>query len=472
MYKIDDKYFDEILEKIFSGVFDRGNDCRITHYSLDGDINNYPYSERTPEVCASLMDYCRCSLSDVPQKSRTREFFLATFTNEEVFDYIKNHIEAFDRQFFKDLLVTNQYATNFNRNCFEIMPLEYIDEEMCSLGIIESTGWVEYKWFDSVLKRKPEALTDNIWKLAARLYTGCQSFTSSSLTCVPDEYKDEEFYKQMCRCNFHYGMELTGDKQNVMDYIPKEILTPQFLLELLAEKHNNFARFNEEAFETEIEYEKDGQVVREKIWQFMVRLKGDLVEYIELNDERVAFFLEYYDKDSVEYRWSFKDKYKTYKKKRDDREGFERKQRELHEDSLDDAKRVLFGSMLYSMEGEDPSKAIDDEKRFDSVKYRVVLPIRYQGMVPIELAKEYDSEEYLEKVYKEMGIEIIDEHDYLFYNVILPEGWKVEKDRYWNNVKDVNGNTVIKYFYDSKFYDRDAYVSEVNPVAGKTYKKD
>ena len=41
------------------------------------------------------------------------------------------------------------------------------------------------------------------------------------------------------------------------------------------------------------------------------------------------------------------------------------------------------------------------------------------------------------------GIEIVDEHDNLFYNVVLPEGWKVENtDRYWNHVKDQNGNTV------------------------------
>lgn len=472
MYKIKDKYFNEILEKIENGVFERGNDCRITHYYLEGDISRIPYAERTPEVCASLMDYGRCQLYEVPKSSRTREFYLATFTKEDVYNYIKNHIDEFDRQFFKDLLVTNEYATHFDRNCFEVMPLEYIDEEMCSLGIIESTGWVNYSWFNSVLKRKPEALTETIWKLAARLYTGCQSFTTSTLFAVPEEIRDEEFYKQMCRCHYNYAIELTGDKQNVMDYIPKKFITPKFLLELLAENHENFGRFNEFALETEFEYEKDGELVKEKIWQFMIRLNGNLVKYVDLNEERVAFFFEHYDKDSSEYKWSFKDKYKEYKKKRDNREAYERKQRELEEESVDTAMRVLFGSMLYSMEGEDPAKAIDDESRFDSIRNKVVLPIRYHGIIPIEFVKEYDSEEYLEKVYKDMGIEIIDEHDYLFYNVVLPKGWKVETERYWNDVKDENGNTVIKYFYDSKFYDRDAYVSEVNPVKGKLYKKD
>ena len=472
MYNIKDKYFERIVKKIEDGIFERGNDCRITHYYIEGDISRIPYAERTPEVCASLMDYGRCKLYEVPKSSRTREFYLATFTNEEVYNYIKNHIEEFDRQFFKDLLVTNEYATHFDRNCFEVMPLEYIDEEMCSLGIVESTGWANYSWFDSVFKRRPDAISEDVWKLAARLYTGCQSFTSGTLSHIPESYKDVDLYKQMCRCHYNYGIELRGDKQDVMDYIPKEVLTPKFLLGLLRENPNNFARFNEHALETEIRHTVDGESVKEKIWQFMIRENGELIRDIDLNDERVEFFLSNYSKDSSEYIFSFKDKYKKYKKQRDNKEDYERKQRELREESVDTAMRVLFGAMLYSMEGEDPSKAIEDESRFDSIKRKVVLPIKYRGPIPFEFIKEYDSEEYLEKLYKEMGIEIIDEHDNLFYNVVLPDGWKIENtDRYWNHVKDQNGNTVIEYFYDSKFYDRDAYVKDVNPVKGKELKK-
>lgn len=43
-------------------------------------------------------------------------------------------------------------------------------------------------------------------------------------------------------------------------------------------------------------------------------------------------------------------------------------------------------------------------------------------MIPNGFIKEYDSEEYLEKIYEKMGIEIIGEYDYLFYNVVLPDG--------------------------------------------------
>ena len=204
----------------------------------------------------------------------------------------------------------------------------------------------------------------------------------------------------------------------------------------------------------------------------MIRENGELIRDIALNDERVEFFLSNYSKDSSEYIFSFKDKYKKYKKQRDNKEEYERKQREMQEESVDTAMRVLFGAMLYSMEGEDPSKAIEDESRLDSVKRKVVLPIKYRGPIPFEFIKEYDSEEYLEKIYREMGIEIVDECDDLFFNVVLPEGWKIENtDRYWNHVKDANGNVVIEYFYDSKFYDRDAYVKDVNPVKGKELNK-
>ena len=71
----------------------------------------------------------------------------------------------------------------------------------------------------------------------------------------------------MCRCHYNYGIELRGDKQDVMDYIPKEVLTPKFLLGLLRENPNNFARFNEHALETEIRHTVDGESVKEKIWK-------------------------------------------------------------------------------------------------------------------------------------------------------------------------------------------------------------
>ena len=118
---------------------------------------------------------------------------------------------------------------------------------------------------------------------------------------------------------------------------------------------------------------------------------------------------------------------------------------------------------------------MDEERNdFEEIDNIIVLNDEDGNEVQFEFLDliEYDSEEYLEKIYREMGIEIVDECDDLFFNVVLPEGWKIENtDRYWNHVKDANGNVVIEYFYDSKFYDRDAYVKDVNPVKGKELNK-
>lgn len=128
----------------------------------------------------------------------------------------------------------------------------------CYITHYSSEGDIyNYAYEESTL----QVLTEKLWKLAR-----VSIFYVGILNQIPEEFKDEELYKEMCRSNFHYGMKLTGDKQNVMDYIPQEKLTPHFLLELLAESHNNFARFNEHALETEFEHETDGKIVKEKMW--------------------------------------------------------------------------------------------------------------------------------------------------------------------------------------------------------------
>jgi len=137
----------------------------------------------------------------------------------------------------------------------------------------------------------------------------------------------------------------------------------------------------------------------------------------------------------------------------------------------DIATRVLMNAFLYSNEGVDPSKAIDDETSRSRKVNSSLLPIKYKGLIPLELIKTYDSEEYLELLYKELGIEIIEEYDRLFYKVNLPEGWSIENSGYMNYVKDPAGNVVIEYFYDSKFYDREAYVKNVNIIEEKVFRK-
>lgn len=77
----------------------------------------------------------------------------------------------------------------------------------------------------------------------------------------------------------------------------------------------NIAMFNEKELETKISYSdtSSGEIVTEK---FVVKLNGNLIRNIKLNDERIEYFLNHYDKDSKEYNYAFKDKYKKYKKKK------------------------------------------------------------------------------------------------------------------------------------------------------------
>lgn len=61
------------------------------------------------------------------------------------------------------------------------------------------------KWFSIVAKRKPEALTADLWKLGARLYAREQDGKCDYCYITPSEYKDEEYYKELCLSNFNCG---------------------------------------------------------------------------------------------------------------------------------------------------------------------------------------------------------------------------------------------------------------------------
>jgi hypothetical protein len=122
-------------------------------------------------------------------------------------------------------------------------------------------------------------------------------------------------------------------------------------------------------------------------------------------------------------------------------------------------------ALLYAKDGDDVSLAIENEvnrNRKDMRKSNDLLPIKYQGEIPDEFRKEYDSFEYLEMMYKKYGIEIVEEEDYYLYKVKLPEGFKIEYDNLFGKVIDNDGDMIFCFFRDDKFYDRDAYVTYIN----------
>lgn len=144
---------------------------------------------------------------------------------------------------------------------------------------------------------------------------------------------------------------------------------------------------------------------------------------------------------------------------------------------MDKAKELFYDAALYAMEGEDPSKAIDNMQRRE--QRRVVLnkqrlPKKTNGGIPSEIrfAGISDDMEYSERheivernianftkdQYTKMGIQVIAEYDDLFYSVVLPEGWTVNSvDSLWNSVKDSKGRERISFFYKGAFWDRDAF---------------
>lgn len=441
-YTINDEVYKRISKKVEDGIFKKGKKLK-QHSFREESITDFPISERTPE------------------NPRTREFFIFEFTDPEVFNYIKNHIEQFDREFFKDLLASDRYATIFRNNCFAIMPLEYIDEEMCSLAILNALDWSDYAWFYSTYERKPEALTADLWKLGARLY---ETDENKILDITPEEYKDVEYYKERCCTNYNCGSEIASWKDKIMDSIPQEILTPEFLLDLLVDSLENIAMFNEKALETKISYSdtSSGEIVTETIWQFIVKLNGNLIRHIELNDERIEYFLKHYDKDSDEYNYAFKKKYKAYKKKKENSKAYAEQMARTGDYYRSAAEEAMSRIHVNVLNGEEPTQVFDDMAKATRNVQQAFLPIKYRERVPAELCKQYDSEEYLELMYNLLGIEIIEEYDDLFYRVNIPEGWTVTNEGYWNYVKDAEENNIISYFYDSKFYDRDAYVRSIN----------
>ena len=115
------------------------------------------------------------------------------------------------------------------------------------------------------------------------------------------------------------------------------------------------------------------------------------------------------------------------------------------------------------MGGESGDKAIDEASEVLSSmrKNQASLPIHLRGRVPNKYCKKYDKEEYLLEIYKKLGIQVIEELDYFYYSVELPDTLKIVSDKFGRCLK--KGKKILLHFRDvGTFYDREVCVDEVN----------
>ena len=140
---------------------------------------------------------------------------------------------------------------------------------------------------------------------------------------------------------------------------------------------------------------------------------------------------------------------------------------------------TIFDAMLYSIEGEDPFKAIiNQEKRGQQdVVRRHHLPILVNHGIPdgvrskgipreanyrerVHIANK-NKEEWTRQQYERMGIKIIDKFDDLLYSVELPKGWEIRAsdNSMWNYLIDNKGRTRAAFFYKAALCDRDAFIN-------------
>ena len=335
------------------------------------------------------------------------------------------------------------------------MPLDYIDEEMISCAMMEAVRrrYVERRgdfedWFYSVFKRKPEVLTQDFWTLGARLFAAKRNGSNKFLEITPEKYRTKEYYFAMCLEN----------NTPVMEDFPEEILTTEFLTSLINDNVRNISSFSEEALEKSVFF-KDLQtntVSVIKFWQAAILKDGYVIRQIKLNDERAVYFLAHYDKDSAEYKFAFKNLYKSYLK--------QKQKDETEKPQRDDDQLVAGLTLAIAMSsGIDEGVSAANNYVRNNVNRMAKLPIRYSGFVPRKYCKQYDEEEYLCEIYKKLGIEIIAEGDRYYYRVKLPPNLKVEyNDSCGRYVLKDDDKVLLEYSDLGPFYDRSVHVNQIN----------
>ncbi|MBO4855314.1 hypothetical protein J5500_02845 [Candidatus Saccharibacteria bacterium] len=413
---------------------------------------NHQFHEKGYTVGNCLERYFESDLplGRVPTRDK-KDYLIKNLSgsHDEYIQYVSARPDIFDKQFFKDCIASHYYALEFEKNIFEWMADEFIDEELVMCAMIRAINmrYVDRRgecddWFYSVYKRRPDLLTYDMYVLGARCFARKLRDGNRFLTITPDKYRTEEYYAALCMMN----------SSPVTEDIPAEILTDGFLIGLINASAENVKCFTEEILERELPMQ--GMAEKVKVWQAIVMLDGYLIRDIPLNEERIEFFLSHYDKDSGEYEYGFKRNYKIYLRKKNGTKAPDNSSTELA------AMMSLFGAMS-GMSGDE---AIDLGSEFaqNMTNRKTGLPISMGPRVPKEFAKKYDKEEYLLEIYKKLGIQVLGERDYYYYDVILPEGATVNRGGYGKYCLKIGDEVVVEYRDVGPFYDRSVEVCSIN----------
>ena len=99
--------------------------------------------------------------------------------------------------------------------------------------------------------------------------------------------------------------------------------------------------------------------------------------------------------------------------------------------------------LLTAMSGRETNTAINniEKQGRDNILSKTQLPIYASKINDKRFWEREDSKELVKEKYKEIGIEIINKENDLFYNVKLPENIKLKptESNYWTNLIDNNG---------------------------------
>ena len=387
-------------------------------------------------------------IMEVPERQRY-EYLLYHLSgcHDDYVEYVKARPKQFNKQFFKDCMAKNYYALYFEMNIFEWMPDEFIDEELVMCAMIRSMD-MRYcdrrdecdDWFYSVHRRRPELLTPEMYILGARCFASKRRGVNRFLNITPPEYRTVEYYHALCIHN----------DTPVMEDIPKEILTSNFIVDVLNEDMESIRCFTEAALEMMIPVQGRGP---RKVWQAVMIVDGYKARYIPLNEERIKYFFSLYDKDSSQYRYGLKDHYKQYLREKSGAP------------APSDSDTLLAGAamLLGVTQGISNDAAVDASTGLmrKCANRRAQLPIHFGGRVPAKYAKIYDNEEYLTEIYKKCGIEILGEAGYYYYNVDLPDDIEVVIDERCRYLVKRGDDTILEYYDVGPFYNRRVYVDEI-----------